>query len=438
MSQTFSNPTQNITLEISDDGYNAYLTIHDNDEFINETEIVKLIEESGILYGIDKAMDFIKENDIKKEFGTPFPIAIGQKTKEPEIEFSPLFNQDRCYHSSIGNQFFLLDNLNKIHKGEALAHLFVTRPAKTGINIFGEEVNPESSENFLINQYLGENTEYIHDRGQIIATRSGYPWIDELNRIHVKSDFIIEHDIDLGYENFKLFGNLIVKGNICEKAQLFIDGDLTVEQDIEDASVNATGNINVIGNVLNCRQPGIIAEGDIHFQNAENSRIACGGKISFDKNAHFCRLMAEKGVFGNEENSSIVGGIIQSGEHIEAAIIGNASMMNTETEISISPFTKEKMLLLTKQIMKMREYNQTDSPEFSDLSDKLQDLETKLENEINKTLKNEDVLPKHILIFKKIFPGVYIRILKKSININEETGQVSYSIVDGELIAEEY
>ena len=216
MSQRFTNQTESIVLEISDDAYNAYLTIFENDDFINENEIVKLIEESGIQYGIDKAVDFIKDNNINKEFGVPFPIAVGLKTKEPEIEFSPLFNTDKCYHSTIGNQFFLLENLNKIRKGEPLAHLFITKPAKTGINVFGDEVNPESSENFLIDQFLGENVEHVHDRGQIVATQSGYPWIDELNRIHVKSDFVIEQDIDLNYEQFKLFGNLIVKGKICE------------------------------------------------------------------------------------------------------------------------------------------------------------------------------------------------------------------------------
>jgi hypothetical protein len=88
--------------------------------------------------------------------------------------------------------------------------------------------------------------------------------------------------------------------------------------------------------------------------------------------------------------------------------------------------------------MKLREQNRTDSEEFEELSEKLQDLENKLDNEINKTLKNEDILPKHIMIFKKIFPGVYIRILKKSININEEQNKISYAIINGDLVAEEY
>jgi uncharacterized protein (DUF342 family) len=438
MSKIISSPDQNISLEISDDSYNAYLCIKNNLEFINEKDIIDLIEQSGIVFGIDEAVSFMQDNDIKKQLDVAFPLACGQKPKEPELEFSPLFNPNQCYHSTIGNQFYLLPNLVKVKKGEPLAHLFVTKPSKSGINIFGEEVNPESSEHNVINNYLGENVEYSMDRGQIVALKSGYPWIDELSRIHVQSDFVIENDLDMTYDNFKLFGNLTVNGNICEKAQIYIDGDLTVQGNIEDASVNVTGDIVVNGDINSCKHTGIIADGNISFQNAENSRIACGGKISFSKNAHFCRLMAEKGVYGDEENSSLVGGIIQSGEHIEASVIGSSSMINTETEISISPFTKEKMLLLTKQIMKMREQGLTDSEEFTMLSESIQELETKLENEINKTLKNEDQIPKHIMIFKRIYPGVYIRILKKSINVSEEMSTLSYSIVDGELVSETY
>lgn len=437
MTQTYYNEEKTILLEISDDGYNAFLTIEEFDDFIDETDIVKLIEESGVKYGIEEAREFIKANNFNKEFSVPFPIAIGSRAKEPEVEFSLLFDSNNSYNSTIGNQFFLLESINKIQKGEPLAHLFITKQAKPGINVFGEEVTTNNSERLLIDQYLGDNVEYDHDRGQIIASQSGYPWVDDLNRINVKSDFSIDHDL-VDNEKLVLFGNLTIKGNVSSNSNLQIDGDLFIENDIEDSTIYCTGNLVVLGNILNCKLEGIITEKDVVFNNAENSRIACGGKISFEKNAHFCKLMAEKGVFGSEDNSSIVGGIIQSGEHIEAAIIGNVSNMATEIEISISPFTKEKMLLLTKQIMKMREYEQTDTADFLDKSEKLQILEDKLESEINRALKNDDMVPKHILAFKKVFPGVYLRILKKSMNIVEMAERTSYSIVNNELIAEEY
>ena len=58
MNQVYNNEEKNIVLEISDDGYNAYLTIDKPEEFINESDIIKLIEQSGIKYGIDAAKQF--------------------------------------------------------------------------------------------------------------------------------------------------------------------------------------------------------------------------------------------------------------------------------------------------------------------------------------------------------------------------------------------
>lgn len=438
MTQIYTSENGLVQLEIADDAYSAFLTIQESNDFFSENEIISLLEQSEISFGVDQAIEYMAENGISKEIGKPFPIAIGQRTREPEVEFSPLFNTEQSYHPALGNQFHLLSNLVKIQAGDPVAHLFVSKPSKSGKNIFGEEVSPENTEQQVTDNYLGENVYYSNDRGQIIAEVSGYPWIDDLQRIHVKRSFSIEKDMDITIEHFEFFGHLQVKGDIKDKIHIRIDGDLDVDGDINDATIELTGNLNVKGNILNCRTGGIIADGNVSFDSCENSRIACGGKITFKKNAHFCRLMAEKGIFGMEESSSIVGGIAQSGEHIEASIIGNAGMMSTETEISISPYTKEKMLLLTKQIMRMREIGQNDSEEFYKLSETLQDLEAQLENEINRTLKNEDQLPKHILAFKKVFPGVYIRILKKSMNVSEEMSSVSFAIVDGNLAVEQY
>ncbi len=444
MAEIYESESGIFSIEISDDKFNAFLTIKSgmspeaHDSFINEQELVNLIENTKIVYGFENAKIYIDKNEIKKNFDQPFPLAIGEKSKDPEIEFSPLISQEDCYHPSIGNQFNLLNNLAKISKGEPLAHLFITKKSEPGINIFGEEVNPENYENQLIEQYLGENVSYSQERGQIIADKSGYPWMDELSRMHIKAEFTLDRNLDLTFDDMKFFGSLAINGDITDKIKLEIDGDLTVYGDINDAEVKVTGSIFIEGDIINCKNSGIIAESDIKFNSAENSKIIAGNKISFSKNIHFCKTTAEKGIFGNEETSTIVGGITQSGEHIEAAVIGNTGGINSEIEISISPFTKELMLNISKQMIKLKELDLSDSPEYLNLQEKLSSLEEKLDDEINQILKNQDNLPKHIMAFKKIFPGSYIRILKKSMHISDELDKVSFSIVDGDLVSEAY
>lgn len=444
MSEIYESENGIFTIEVSDDKFNAFLTINGgvspeaHFSFINEQELIDLLEKTQISYGFENATEHIERNEIKKTFNQPFPLAIGVKSKDPEIEFSPIIDTEKSYHPTIGNQFHLLKNLVKVSKGEPLAHLFITKKSESGINIYGEEVNPENYENQLIEQYLGDNVTYSNERGQIIAEKSGYPWMDELSRIHIQADFTLDRNIDLSFEDMDFFGNLIVNGDITDKVKLRISGDLTVYGDINDADIEVSGSINVDGSILNCKNPGVIANNSISFNSAENSKIIAGDKINFKKNIHFCKVTAEKGLYGDENNSSIVGGVIQSGEHIEAAIIGNTGGINSEVEISISPYTKDKMLSISKKMMKLKELDLNDTDEYYAYQDELNNLELILEEEINSVLKNQDNLPKHIMVFKKVFPGTYIRILKKSMHISEEFKKVSFSVVNGDLISETY
>ena len=438
MSGKYESEFGNFLIEIAEDNFVAYLTIMPNKDFINEKELLDLIERTQISFGFEEAQEFVKEKGIVKTNDQPFPLAMGTKPKDPEIEFSTLFDINYCYKTSHGNQFNVLKSLIKVKKGEPLAHLFVTKQSKAGTNIFGERVDPIKMENQIIENYLGENVSYSQERGQIIAEKSGYPYMDDLSLIHVKSEFMLDKNLDLTFEDMDFFGSLTVNGDIMDKVKIKLEGDLTVHGDINDAEIEVKGNIIVIGDIVNCKTPGVFATGKISFTSAENSKIVSGDRVEFSKNMHFCRIVAEKGLYGHEENSSIVGGVYQSGEHIEVAVIGNTGGIGTEVEISISPFTKETMINITKQINQMNELELTYTPEYQNLEDEIGNLEHKLEDEINSMLKIMDNLPKHILAFKKIFPGTYIRVLKKSTHITEELTRVSFSIINGELWNESY
>ena len=438
MAEIYESDFGNYVIEVSDDKFSAYLTIAHRNDFLSEKELVDLIAKTNISFGFDEARELVASKNIEKNYDQPFPIAIGVKPKSTEVEFSPLFDTENSYHPKLGNQFDKIQRLCKIKKGEPVAHLFVTKEGKAGMNIFGEEVDTELYENHIVENYLGDNVTHSHERGQIIAQSSGYPYMDELSRVHVKAEFVIDKNLDLTFNDMNFFGSLIVQGDIMDKIKLKIEGDLTVHGEIKDAELDINGDITVEGDIIDCKNPGIIASGNINLNSAENSKITSGGKVNFKKNLQFSRIVAENGLFGNQDSSTLVGGVYISGEHIETSVIGNIGGISTEVEISISPYTKECMLNVSKQMLKLKELNLTDSDEYNKLHDELNALEIKLENDINTVLKNQENLPKHIMAFKKIFPGTYIRILKKSMHLKEELNRVSFSIVNGDLTNEAY
>jgi len=436
MADSFTSEQGNFIIEVADDQFSAFLTIKTAEDFLSEGELLDLIAKTGITYGYDQAAQMIAEKGIHKVPDQPFPLAIGDIPKAPEIEFSPLINTENCFKPQSDDPLTSLKNMKRIQKGEPLAHLFVTKPSVVGKNIFGFEVTHEMYENQVINDYLGENVIYSAERGQILAAVSGYPYMDELPRMHVRSEFVLDKDIDSSFTETDFFGSIVVNGNICDKVRLHISGDLVVNGNINDAEVIVEGSLTVNGDIKECVNPGIVASGKVTFNSAENSKIVSGDTVTFKKSAYYCRILAENGIFGDPDSSSIVGGVYQSGEHIEVAIIGNTGSLSTEVEIAISPYTKEKLHLISKQMLKLKEQNLTGKIEYLDLQDEQGKYEAILEDKINQMIKNIENLPKHINVYRKIFPGSYIRILKKSKHITEEMNRVSFSIVNNELSAD--
>lgn len=438
MKKKFKNEAGNITLEIAEDSFSAYLTI-EKDEYLNEKDILELLQEAGIKYGIEEAAEFIEQKNIEKDFGTSFPIAIGKPSSEPQIEFSLLFDKENSFDpENFENEFKKLKHFERIKKEEPLAHLFITKESKPGKNIFGKEVGSDLSNDKALENHLGDNVYYSQDRSQIIAEADGYPYLDDLGRVCVKSSFNIDNDIGLNYENFELFGNLTVNGDIKEKIQINVTGNMTVNGDVNDVKLRIDGNLKINGDILNCKINDIRVNGNVEFGAADNSNIYAAKTIRFLGRVQYCHLVADKDIIGSEESSAIIGGLVQSGDNVEVAVIGSSNVVGTEVEITISPYVKEELLAVTKKIMNLKSKEDKQLQKINKLREKQQMLESSLEQNINETLLNEEVTPKHILVFKKIFHGTYLRILKKSKTIAEELEKVSFSVVEGELVIDSY
>jgi len=61
-----SNESGSLVLEVSEDGFSAYLTIKDSGQMIDENEITSLLNVAGIRAGVDEAILYNRQQKIKK------------------------------------------------------------------------------------------------------------------------------------------------------------------------------------------------------------------------------------------------------------------------------------------------------------------------------------------------------------------------------------
>lgn len=404
--KVYTNNDKTVFLEISDDNCSAYLTIKDPKYFVDEKDISELLISTGIKYGIEKATEHNIKNEIKKEVNKPFLIAMGTKSKA-QSRISYLFEPEKCFNPNEQVDVFEMEKFYSIHKDQPLANLLVGSDRLPGMDIFGNEISDD--EEVIINnidEFVGENVYYSEKDSQIRASKSGYPYIDTLSKINIKSDFVISSDI---------------KGK-----DLNLTGDVVVDGVINNSKIKISGNLIAKSNISECLNSGIYVSGDVEIEFAEDAKIVSGGTLKFNKSVRACIIRADNGVIG-KDNSSITGGLIQSRKNIDLYSVGSPFATLTEVDITTSPYLKEQIKLLQSELLFARNNSKENEEKIQKLSTSLTELESRYENELDEysSKKIEDV---SITVRDKIFPVTSFRIFKFSRKISKETGRVTFSI----------
>jgi len=420
MDSIIYSPSGAISLHISEDKMSAWISVQKSDRIVDEQEILDLIDHSGICYGLEDALAWMAENGIDKDFNKPFPVAICKPSSSEQI-LNFQFDKVRTYKSGQAWTFEELKDWTFVEQSAVLADMSYNLFTDGGsiYNIFGElTANPANSIDLSV--HLGANVGLDNDK--IVAVATGYPYLDKDNKICVMDS--LEFDGDVCNIDFPitLAASLVVKGSIAN-AHINIMKNLTVTGDIKKAEIYAGGNLTVQGNISECQTSGVIVLQDLKVKSIFDSLVVCKGRLFFDNLISGSRIIAEQQIWGNFEISNILGSKIQTSGSIDVASLGNADGIETELEITISPFTKERMTGLTKTLIKLKSSPDANAEKIEQIQNELHNMEIQLSDELSVYLKTDNTASRYIKAHQEIYRGVYLRILKRSVTIKQyQTG----------------
>ncbi len=408
--QTFTDSKDTVEVKISDNNLEAFLTIKTSKYMIDEAIIAHLLKKAKITNGIKEAAEYNKQNNLKKEMGKPFLIAKGTiPTVDSDVNY--LFDIDNCIHVK---ENFNAEDLNKFEhvlKDHKLASINPLEDDLVGLDVFGNETKMGKLSINNMKDLLGENVSFSAKENAIVALTPGYPYVDDDNKINVMNNIFIKDNI-IGKE-LKLFGNVNINGIV------------------EDSCLQIEGNLTVNGNIHDCLDQCIFVNGDTNIEFVENARIISQGNIHLMKSARFSILQANKKITGSKE-SVISGGLVQSGENIELAIVGSPFPVETEIEITTAPYLKEKIQKLQKDFVNAKDNAEKNDEILVEISNKLSKLKKQYTKALTNNLK-EDLSEFEIKINKVIYENSYFRIMKHSKKIIAETINSALSVKNGEL-----
>jgi uncharacterized protein (DUF342 family) len=293
------------------------------------TEKLKEIAENPIYNKIIIiAQGIMPENGVNGTYAFQFKLEKNYKPKE---------RQDGTV------DYRNLDIVENVRKGQSLCIITNPTDGTEGISVTGEKLLPVKGK--AVPSFVGKNTEFSEDGTVIYSKIDGQVEYDG-RKINVSETLFVQGNVDNATGNFKVVGNVVIKGTVFPKFVVEASGNIEIYDTVESAILKADKNIilrsGIIGSELSCKgdltskfieNSNVFVNGDIVAEFIINSNVKCGKSL---------QLIGSKG--------KILGGSCVAGQDIVARTIGSNAGVGTDLTISTNPNVIDRQQELVKQL----------------------------------------------------------------------------------------
>jgi uncharacterized protein (DUF342 family) len=426
---------------------------------MNAKDIIAELNRHNIVNGIsqDEILKFVEERQYNKEyiFAEGTPPRIGHDAR---IQY--FFNTNptlRPKHYDDGSVDYRdLNTICHVEKGDLLARLIPEDVGAPGKDIYGRDIPTRSVKGCEL-QY-GQNITTNEDRTELYSAVTGHVSLVN-NQVFVSDVFEVVADVDNSVGNIVYSGNVHVKGSVRSGFSIEAKGDVIVDGVVEDALINAGGQIIVKRGIHGMNRGVLQAKGNIIIPFIENAKVFSGGYVETGS-IIYSEVNAANDIMVVDRKGFIAGGVIRAGGKVESMIIGSEMGAATRIEVGIAPEKKERYNQLNRLVVAdtqkidrltpiVDRYNRHISSgqeldaKHSEYLHKILDDLAEAKEELQKYrvefngLHQELLNSKHakIIIRRDIFPGVTITISDLSLTTKTKRSYCQFEKKNGEIIA---
>ena len=259
---------------------------------------------------------------------------------QTDVNLKPKRNEDGTvdYHE--------LGTISHVKKGDLLAELIKEDTGDCGTNVYGQEIKPKTVKSLRLS--YANNITISEDGTKAYSDVNGHASLVN-DKIFVSDIYEVPADVDNSIGNIDYEGNVHVVGNVKGGFQIYAKGDIVVDGVVEDAVLNAGGQIIVQRGIHGMTKGVMCAAGNIVCKFIENATVTAGGYIETEAILH-SKVSAASEVRVAGKKGFITGGVIRAGSVVDALTIGSEMGTQTHIEVGVEPQKKEHFLELQKQL----------------------------------------------------------------------------------------
>ena len=357
-----------------------------------------------------------------------------------------------------------LGEIVTVRSGDALMRRILPTSGEPGQTIVGKVIPAKPGKNVTFATKLEGVTIAPNDPNMLVSQINGYPVLVK-DGVNVEPVYVVKN-VDLHTGNVAFDGTVRVSGDVHTGMTVKASGDIYVDGMVEDAILDAGGDIVIKGGVVGGTEQhkqqadktrvAIRCNGSCTARFVQNTNISAGDGIFIHDIAMLSELSAGHQIIVGEKGGrkgSIIGGVARAALLVKAQAIGSPNYVKTviiagadqvlHERLNVAVKTREASEKKFNDIIKILEMASLKPdrvpPETVKTAEATRDA---LNSEIETLRENERELQREIdlangaqvVAEKRIFGGVEIRFgLKLHNTVDDREGGV-FRLRDGELV----
>lgn len=324
----------------------------------------------GISYTVDDLTDFLHHNGVNGcvnfsvldnivKFGLYYREIEVAKGIEPVhgqngwYEF--LFVQEEIKHPLIRSDgsvdYQSMSVIHNIRKGDTLAIYHPAVQGVHGMDVRGRAFRAKPGKE--LPQIKGIGFDRSFDGNTYIAASEGK--IEYSNyRLYIRDVYEYVGDLDLVVGRIDFRGDVIIHGNVCAGTQVRASKSITVDGNVEAATLIAEGDIILKKGMQGGKRAKIICGGTVYANFVEFTSVEAKGNVEANIIMN-SQISAGNSIIISGKRGAVVGGSSYAVGMIRATFLGNTAGLKTVAAVGISKELERRNHLLSVKASSARE-----------------------------------------------------------------------------------
>ncbi len=278
--------------------------------------VAEALASSGVVHGI-RHEHF---PEVGEQVGRPIVVAEGTPASQGRGGWVEcLVHPTPPASAKDGDNTRMVFNVLNVRQGEPVALVHEPEVGADGTTVTGETIPGRRGAPAATTPGSGVAMD-AGCPGRYLATRDGNAIVDPKGAIDVRDTIEFAGNLDITMGDINFVGSLIVRGDIHGDLVISVGKNLTVMGDVDDAVIEAGGDVILKNGFMGRGTGSITAGGTVKIQHVRNQRVCAGNEVHIERESVNGIITAKRKIVA--PRAVIAGGALEADELVDVGMLG--------------------------------------------------------------------------------------------------------------------